>query len=73
LAEGIKASGEIVGYSYAASNCAYNALLYSNGNKPDLGTLGGSSYLLSSADSINHAGQIVGWSYTAGGPERLFV
>jgi len=61
-ADGINASGQVVGASATAGG-DYHAFLYSGGSMTDLGTLGGSS---SSALGINDAGQVVGDSEITG-------
>jgi probable HAF family extracellular repeat protein len=77
---GINNSGTVVGYSLVpgilstpeldgfpgqnlpdGSTAAAHAFSYSNGAMTDLGTLGGPA---SSADAVDSAGDIVGWSYT---------
>ena len=47
-----------------------SGILDSKGNATDLGTLGGSE---SYAWGINDAGQVVGYSTTAAGPEHAFI
>jgi len=63
-AQGINASGVIVGYST-------NAFRYSNGPMADLGTLPGHS--LSVANAINGSGQIVGYSGPNSNQTRAFL
>ncbi len=55
-ANGINASGQVVGYAYTAAGDRH-AFLYSNGTMTDLDTLGGT---LSIANGINASGQTVG-------------
>jgi probable HAF family extracellular repeat protein len=62
-AEGLNASGQVVGYSLLPGDAVRHAFVYSNGVMTDLGTLGGTN---SSAWGINASGQIVGYSDTAG-------
>ena len=62
-ANGINASGQVVGVAYTAGDAADHAFLYSGGAMQDLGTLGGSN---SSANGINASGQVVGYANTAG-------
>jgi probable HAF family extracellular repeat protein len=65
-AEGINASGQVVGYMHVSG--AAHAFLYSNGTMVDLGVLGGSSFYQSIASGINDSGNIVGQStFPAGG------
>jgi probable HAF family extracellular repeat protein len=67
---GINDSDQIVGTSYDKDNVNYHAVLYSNGNVIDLGTLGGA---VSQAEAINHSGQIVGQAATATGEIHAFL
>jgi probable HAF family extracellular repeat protein len=62
-ANGINASGQIVGAAYTTGNLADHAFLYSGGIMTDLGTLGGN---WSNALGINASGQIVGEAFTTG-------
>ena len=55
-------NGDVIGWAYNASG-QQRAFVYRNGTMTDLGTLGGN---FASAVSINNAGEITGWSYTAG-------
>ena len=61
-AEGINASGEVVGEATTSAG-ATHAFLYSNGTMTDLGTLPGG--LGSQANAINSGAEIVGASDTA--------
>jgi probable HAF family extracellular repeat protein len=47
----------------------FHPFVWSNGQITDLGTLGGTSAW---AEAINDAGEVVGFSQTAGGPHRAF-
>lgn len=70
-AAGINDSGQIVGYSAAASNPnQWDAFLWSNGKMQDLGTLGGPG---SAATAINNAGQVTGYAYMASGKYHAFL
>lgn len=67
---GIKASGQVAGYSLLAGDSVQHAFLYSGGMQ-DLGTLGGT---LSQGSGINDSGQVVGTSTHAGDtPARAFL
>ena len=70
-AEGINASGEVVGYAwYGVGLGSYeHAFLYSNGTMQDLNTLLGGSY--SSASGINASGQVVGFAKTSTGGDAF--
>jgi len=66
----INGAGTAVGYySDPGSNRGQHAFMYSNGAMTGLGTLGGS---YSSANAINDAGTIVGYSNTANGSSHAF-
>src|ERR1700683_4682061 len=62
LANGINASGQVVGFSSTA-DATVGAFLYSGGEMTNLGSFGG---LVSAANGINASGQVVGSSYTSG-------
>jgi probable HAF family extracellular repeat protein len=68
IADGINASGQVVGYS-ATTGGDSHAFLYSGGIMTDLGTLGGAESI---ALGINDGGQIVGYSATTGGIPMRF-
>ena len=62
--------GEIVGYATSAGCCNGHAFLYTpGGGMIDLGVLDGG--WLSSAQAINQAGQVVGYSYTRDNPMQI--
>lgn len=65
-ANAINSAGQIVGF-----NGAGHAALFTDGSSVDLGTLPGDS--ASNAVAINQNGQIVGYSYTSGGPLHGFI
>jgi len=68
-ARAVNNNGQIVGYSFNASQ-KRRAFLYSNGQMTDLGTLGG---LESEAYDINDSGVIVGQAKNASAKNRAFV
>lgn len=70
IAHGINESGQVTGYSGAAGS--FHAFITGPDGMGirDLGTLGGS---VSWALGINDAGQVVGWSFTAGGATHAFI
>jgi probable HAF family extracellular repeat protein len=63
-ASGINNAGEIVGSAYFGFNGGYGGIAasYSDGTWSEVGTLGGTKYDESSAQSINDGGEIVGYS-----------
>ena len=67
-ANGINASGQIVGVSATSSGYGdyEHAFLYSNGTMTDLGMPPG-SYIGSCATGINASGQVVGYAYAGSG------
>jgi probable HAF family extracellular repeat protein len=62
-ANGINASGQVVGLSSTAGDASVGPFLYSGGVMTNLGSFGG---LESTATGINASGQVVGSSATAG-------
>jgi probable HAF family extracellular repeat protein len=62
-AQGINASGQVVGYADVASSGWFHAFLYSNGTMRDLGTLNG---IASYAHGINDGGQVIGYYQMSG-------
>jgi probable HAF family extracellular repeat protein len=66
----INDSGQVVGESNSSSGQTH-AVLYSNGQTQDLGTLTGDVF--SSARGINNLGQVAGFSESAGGIDRAFL
>ena len=68
VAEGINASGQVVGWSYLPGNATYHGFLYANGSMNDLGTLGGWSI----APGINGSGEICGYSLRGNGSWGAF-
>ncbi|MGA7921283.1 MAG: hypothetical protein WCA38_16605 [Candidatus Acidiferrales bacterium] len=69
LAQGINASGQVVGYSTLTTK-NYGAFLYSGGVMTNIGTLGGT---YAAAYAINGSGEIVGVSTTASGAQHPFL
>ena len=65
VAYGINDSGEVIGEGGSS------ALLWSNGNSTDLGSLGGTSGT-TQPTAINNAGEVVGYSYLPDGNFRGF-
>jgi probable HAF family extracellular repeat protein len=70
-AQDINAVGQVVGYSYTASD-KQHAFLWQNGKMRDLGALGERSGE-SAAEDINDWGQVVGWSDAASGGYHAFL
>ena len=66
-ANGINASGQVVGQAAGTPGDGYHAFLYSGSTMTDLGTLGGTD---SYATGINASGQVVGYAYTPGNVSR---
>lgn len=64
----INATGEIAGESQLPDNMTVRACLWLAGTPHDLGTLAAMPTSKSAASDLNGAGQVVGWSDTAGGP-----
>ncbi|MCB9852668.1 MAG: DUF3466 family protein [Phycisphaerales bacterium] len=64
----INADGAIAGESQLADNMTVRACLWLAGTPHNLGALSASATAKSAASDLNGAGQIVGWSETAGGP-----
>ncbi len=65
----INDSGQIAGYDFIGSYQRRAFLLdSSNGDRKNLGTLGG--YNSGGASSINNSGQVVGWSHSISGGEH---
>ncbi len=62
-ANGINASGQVVGEAYFPGDSGWHAFFFTNGVMQNLGTLGGT---YSEANSINNKGQVVGYSYIPG-------
>jgi probable HAF family extracellular repeat protein len=69
-AQGINASGQIVGFSDTSGDQSRHASVYSDGRMTDLGTLGGDR---SFAQGINTSGQIVGGSFVPNGYAHVFL
>jgi|GEM_PF-976636 len=69
----INASGQVTGWSNTKKNAALDAFIWRNdGTKMlDLGTLSGGT--ISFGASINAAGQVVGYSAVAVGPDHAFL
>src|SRR6185295_15906778 len=65
LATALNSNGQVAGYFFD-SESAPRAFLWSNGAAQDLGTLGGS---MSSGNTLNNAGQVAGFAFTAGDGE----
>ena len=65
-AVGINNAGQVAGYAYVTTN-NYHPFRWSNGVLEDLGTLGGASNLnYGLLGAINDAGQVTGYTLTAG-------
>jgi probable HAF family extracellular repeat protein len=67
---GVNSAGQIVGHSDTGVSTDWRAVLWSNGDLLDLGTLGGAS---AEAFGINSSGQIVGWADNADGNQTAFL
>jgi probable HAF family extracellular repeat protein len=71
IANGINASGQVVGTAYTSGDTAQHAFLYSgSGPMQDLGTFGGT---FSQANGINNSGQVVGFADISGGTRHAFL
>jgi probable HAF family extracellular repeat protein len=70
---GINDSGVVVGQ--ATFGGGYHAFIYSGGKMQDLNKMipAGSGWVLSEADAINNAGQIVGMALKANGEEHAYL
>ena len=68
-ASGINNNHQIVGASDNASGFSH-AVMWSNGQITDLGTLGGTE---SAAYAINDTGQVTGWAHTASEATHVFL
>ena len=68
-ASGINDNHQIVGSSDNASGYSH-AVMWSNGQITDLGTLGGTQ---SAAYAINNLGQVTGWAHTASEATHVFL
>jgi probable HAF family extracellular repeat protein len=69
-ARDINSAGQVVGFSYVGNTLDQHAVLWANGTRTDLGTLGG---LYSEAFGIDPAGRVVGRSYRASGEPHAFL
>ena len=73
VAAAINERGQIAGllYVHPPSADPFHAFLFTGGQRLDLGTLPGG--VLSAAEDLNDAGQVVGWSRSATSDERAFL
>ncbi len=75
-ATGINNSGQVVGYSFLADNVTQHASLYSGGVMSDLNALlvsNAAGWVLTTANAINDAGQIVGNGTINGGAHAFLL
>jgi probable HAF family extracellular repeat protein len=63
--------GLVLGLSDTAGDAASHAFLYRKGTMTDLGIFGGSSTYITFGS--NDKGQVIGWSFTAGGNLHAFL
>ena len=69
-AQGINASGQVVGYYVSLLGQLRPFLWTQSGGMQDLGTLGGDAGV---AAGINDSGQVVGWATTTAGAAHAFL
>jgi probable HAF family extracellular repeat protein len=69
-AQGINASGQVVGYYVSLLGQLRPFLWTQSGGIKDLGTLGGDAGV---AAGINDSGQVAGWATTAAGAAHAFL